>query len=193
MQYYVRVAIGFALGALIAVGFALFTGRFVPAGALGAALGVAGFLATFFVWSADRLPEYEQVLFDGRNVVHCLVMVALLVGVAFGSTFLHHSPAPVDPTLAKMDADHDRLTRVYNDIEAGKLDAAGVASAKTSVADITKELATFPDSPKLALLDKAAKAVTSGLDAYDKCGDKLCQAATLALLDARKPLNDYAA
>lgn len=193
MQYYVRVAIGFVLGAALAAGFALFTGKWVAAGAMGAGVGVAGFLATFFVWSADRLPEYEQVLFDGRNNLHALGLAALLVGVAFGSVNLYKPDAPVDPVLLQMDADHDALTHLYNEIQAAKLDDAGVADARKTVADVQGHLPDFPEGDHANFLTTAAKAIASALDKYEECGYESCQAANLALLDAKRPLNDYAA
>jgi hypothetical protein len=198
MRYAVRVGIGVGLGLAAIVAFHFFVHTWWVAGLLAALLGLIGFLGSFFIWTADRPEEgYEQVLFDMKNNVVSLVLVALLVGGAFGVAHVwapKAAAAPLDPAVAAMNTQHDKLVSVYNDVQAGKLDASSTATAKKdvqAVQDALKALTTT--SPKLDLLNKAATAELTALDAYSgTCGFKVCQAATLALLDAKDPLNQYA-
>jgi len=198
MRYGVRVAIGVVLGLVAIVAFHFFVHTWWVAGLLAALLGLVGFLGSFFLWTADRPEEgYEQVLFDVKNNAVSLVLVVVLVGAAFGvaHVWTPKAPAaPVDPTVAAMNTQHDKLVSVYNDIQAGKLDQSSTATAKKDVQGVQDALKTLTTtSPKLGLLNKAATAELTALDAYGgACGFKVCQAATLALLDAKDPLNQYA-
>lgn len=190
MRFLLGVSVG--LAALIGLHFAA-TRWWIGAIASGL-VGVLGFLLTFFVWTADRPDEgYEQVLFDGKNSAISVALAVLLVIGGFGLSFVGPHESAVDPSTAKLDGLHDKLTRIYNDISASKLDPAGVRKARADITSAQAALADIPPSTPRSLLVKAAAAELAGLDAYEKCGQQLCQAATLVLLDAKDPLNKYAA
>jgi thiol:disulfide interchange protein len=198
VRYYVRVALGLALGALAVAALAFLGVRWWIGAIAGALLALAGFLGSFFLWSADRPEEgYEQVLFDGRNNVHALLLVALLAGAAFGGAHLHRgASAPPDPALATMNKDHDRMVEIYNGVTSptSPLDKAATDKAKADLAAIQTDLGNLTASANQKLLVTAAKAEAAALDAYAGCGYKPCQAAQIAgLLDAHQALNGYAA
>jgi hypothetical protein len=98
MQYYARVGIGGLLGLLGAIGLAFLVDATWPAALAGALLAAIGFLATFFLWTADRPPSpqepqgYEQVLFDPRNLVHLAALALLVAGGAYGWSLMFDGP-----------------------------------------------------------------------------------------------------
>jgi hypothetical protein len=203
VRYYARVALGAVLG-LAAVGVLWFLGVRWWIGAIaGALLGGMGFLGSFFLWSADRPSEgYEQVLFDGRNNAHALLLLVVLVGASFGGSYLHRAPAaapgPDAAALAAMDAGHDNMTRIYNAIQSGNYtSAAAAADAGAQVQAIQAALSAMPASAKGDLLKTAANALQTALDEFKGCSDAAgCGlAGRLAKADAigaKTPLNQYA-
>ncbi|MFA5861653.1 MAG: hypothetical protein WDA16_08155 [Candidatus Thermoplasmatota archaeon] len=193
MRFLARVLLGAFLGLVTLGGLHFAITRWWISGIAGALVGVLGFLLTFFVWTADR-PDvgYEQVLFDGANSAVSVILAVILVAGGFGISLAGKSSTPQDPAVVEMNAQHDKLTRIYNDVTASKLDAVSLRSARADVQAAQASLAKLPTSERLALLTKAAAAEVTSLDEYEKCGTKLCQNATLALLDAKGPLNKYA-
>jgi len=194
VRYFVRVALGALLGLLAVGALAFFGVRWWIGAVAGALLAAVGFLGSFFLWSADRPEEgYEQVLFDLPNNVVSVALVVVLVGLAFGAPHLLHkgSAAPVDPAIADMNAQHDALTKVYNDLVAAKLDRAGVDAAKASVAAAKLDLGNLTASDNSKTLLAAANGEGPALDAYVGCGYKACQAVQLSLIDVKAALNKY--
>lgn len=97
MPYWVRITIGVVLGVLAAVLLWLFVGITWVTALVAALLAPIGFLGSYFIWSADRLPEYEQVLFDRPNTIVSLVLIVGFALAGVGTGFLGGSDAPPTP------------------------------------------------------------------------------------------------
>jgi hypothetical protein len=192
MRFLARVLLGVTVGLAAILGLHFVFRAWWIGALVGGLAGALMFLATFFVWTADRPEEgYEQVLFDLPNTVVAVALILVLASAGFAGTLFHGKAAP-DPAAATMAAEHGALVKVYDDLMAGKLDASGVTAARSTVASAQDALAKLPPSPDLAKLQAAAKAELTALDDYaGACGMKLCQTATLDLLDAKDPLDQY--
>lgn len=120
MQYYVRVGVGFALGLAAVGGLSFVFDAWYWTAAAAAFTGMLGFLATFFLWSTDRPatatdPGYEQVLFDNPNIVHSLLLAALMVGVSSGAGALLGGDAPpADPMAAALSQERADVAALAN-------------------------------------------------------------------------------
>jgi hypothetical protein len=189
------VGVGVVLGAALAVGLTAWTGAWWMGALAGGLAGPLAFLATFFVWSADRPGEgYEQVLFDRPNTVLSGVMLVAFAGLAFGAGWLAapSGPSPGEQAaLQQMDASRDGIAGLADAYSASnaafiKGEAPGDLAPKLQEArDARAALAAL--EPPASLhghkdpLLKAATAVEAAFDALGRCvgGD------TAACLDAR--------
>jgi hypothetical protein len=209
MNYYARVGLGLVLGALAVAALAFFSFAWWIAAAAGALLAILAFLASFFLWTADRPEEgYEQVLFDGPNVVHALVLAAVLVGGAFGTSLFHKGasgPAIPPEELAAVEAlnaqqvvlDHalSAYQKAASAFAAKTMDAKSlnstmkpIATNTTAASDALKGL-TVPErlAPLSVALTAQAKALLDALAAEAKCTGgtaSACMDARVAAADA---------
>ena len=163
MSWWTRLGLGAGLGlvAALALGW-LLDGWAIPA-AVGALLAAIGFLGSFFVWSADVPPSpenpegYEQVLFDGPNVVASLLVVAGVVALAFFVRFDATAPAAEDHSayVAQQDAVAKDLESMREYVVAER---ATRAEGKVSDADHRAALKDLSD---------AVRAIENDLDALE--------------------------
>lgn len=209
MKFGVRVAIGAIIGLALAVALPLLLESWWVGALAGGLLGPLAFLATFFIWSADRLDEgYEQVLFDRPNTTLSALMLVAFVGVAFGAGHLASGPAGPSPeeqaALAQMDQEHATLGRL-----AGEFTVASEARAKGGDpgdldADLDEARATRAALQAMSVpepllevkgnLQKAASGLENAFDALKKCaeGDNAaCLDARIAHADAVRGLSLY--
>lgn len=209
MKYGVRVALGVVVGLAFALGLTLWLGRWWVGALAGGLLGPVAFLATFFIWSADRPDEgYEQVLFDRPNTVLGGVMMVAFVGLAFGSGWLLSGPAGPTPeeaaALAQMDETHANLTRLAKEYgvaaeavtkngDPGDLDA-DLAQARDARVDL--QAMEVPESlaERKAALEKGAKALEGAFAALARCAQgeaPACLDARIGYADATRGLQLY--
>ena len=210
MRYYTRVGIGFAMG-LALVAATSYWEKWWLVAPIGALVAVVGFLGTFFVWSADRLPEYEQVLFDGRNVAHALGLVTVLALAGFGTSFWGpHATPRAHPALVARAAQSLALSKIANDLQkasddfkTGRLSAADAGSKVTGLiadmrgvqAAVDKLQAPAGGVEKLGHLKGETKALAGALDLSLKCiaGDaNACLDARVGLADSKREAALYA-
>lgn len=146
MKYYARVGLGALLGILVAVGVAFLADSTWPVALAGGLAAPIGFLATFFVWSADRAPTpqepqgYEQVLFDRPNLLHVAVLLVVVAGGAYGHAFAfgdEEAPAP-DPMAAELDAMQLEVVGIAQDFNAAH-DAFASGSPPADAGDKAQE------------------------------------------------------
>src|SRR5581483_6354256 len=188
---------GVVLGLLVSLGLWFFHARWWIGGIAGGLVATLGFLATFFVWSADRLDEgYEQVLFDLPNNMVSLALAVAFVGLAFAGGLVPRgggSAAP-DPSAAVADSQHDALVSLYNDVMGAKIDAAGLQAEQAKLKAAQDAIATLPAGPKTTLLQAAAAAEGKAFAELGKCADVAkCPLARLEMSNAKTPLDKYAA
>lgn len=213
MRYHARFGIGLLVGLLPACGVAFLTPSAWPVALTGALLAALGFLATFFVWDADRPPSdlepngYEQVLFDGRNSLHAGLLVVLFVGATFGHAALFapeaSGPAPAaeaasSPALDLAQADlvalSDAFVAAHDAFAAGE--DAGDLHAQTDIAtalrlDIQAQEVDEALSTRQADLMDAASFLALAFEELQAClaaGEGACLGARLAHSDALKIL-----
>lgn len=201
MKYGVRVAIGATVGLLLSVGLALWLDAAWIAALAGGLGGPVAFLATFFIWSADRLDEgYEQVLFDKPNSILSGVMLLALVGVALGTGWLAGGPS-VDPAhaaaLAAMGEQEGTLAALAAKYETANAaiaaqedagDVAGLVTEAAAVRTALDDLEVPADlTPAKDALWESASMLEATLGSLEKCvgGD------TGACVDARIGYADY--
>lgn len=196
MKYGLRVGIGVVLGAALAVGLTAWLGTWWIGALAGGLGGPLAFLATFFIWSADRPEEgYEQVLFDRPNTVLSGLLLVAFVALAYGTGALWPSGPSLSPeeqaALAQMDESRGALAQLSNDYGAAndaftKGEAPGDLAPKLQAAKDARAAVQAMQPPgsmadlKAALM-KAASAVEGSFDALGKC----VQGDTSACLDAR--------
>lgn len=211
MKYGVRVALGAVLGLALSAGLAFWLGSWWIGALAGGLGGPVAFLATFFVWSADRPEEgYEQVLFDRPNTILGGVMLVALSGVAFGVGWIAGpGDAGLDPeeqaALARMDESHGELLRLSKEYatanearskggDPGDLDADADAARDARVALQTLEA---PESlaPLQESLLKSAKALEAAFEALKACAageEPECLDARIGHADAVRGMQAYA-
>lgn len=210
MKFGVRVAIGAIIGLALAVALPLLLGPWWVGALAGGLIGPLAFLATFFLWSADRLDEgYEQVLFDRPNTLVSVVMLVAFAGLAFGAGFLGAGPSGPSPeeqaALAQMEESHAVLERLAGEFTLANEAATKGGDAGDLDADLDEARATratlqameIPESllPVKGNLQKAASGLENAFNALQKCagGDgTACLDARVAHADAMRGLQLYA-
>jgi hypothetical protein len=199
VRFLARVAIGASLGAVVLGALVVFFGARTWALATGGLLGPIGFLATFFLWSADRPQDgYEQVLFDRPNIIASIVTLALLVGGGIGAGILL-TPHPVDPARVAFDEQHVAMAQLAQKYQtdadlyrAKKLtgdpaDTFGTHREHAQEIALALQKIELGDTEKLDALKAAAAALVTVTGTMEKCvgGDEA------ACLDARVAMSDY--
>jgi hypothetical protein len=166
--------------------------------AVAALLAPIGFLASFFLWTADRPQDgYEQVLFDVPNLLTSLALVGVLVGAGWGGGVLLR-PHPIDPNDVPYFEQRAELTTLAKQYQKDK-DAYAAGDLPKSPTDVFAEhkehaqtivlkVKTLHDAApeRFEPLLKAANAlaeVTSQMDACAAAGDKSCDGARFAMAD----------
>lgn len=158
MPYWVRIAIGAVLGLVAAVLLWLFVGVPWVTALAAAILAPLGFLATYFVWSADRLPEYEQVLFDRPNTLVSAGMLVAFALAGLGTGFLggagEAAPTPADE-LAAMQTEYQSISDAFADKSADAEATTAALNELRSAADpLYARIEALPDGDgKTALVD----------------------------------------
>lgn len=209
MKYAVRVGMGIVAGAGLAVGLSLWLDAWWIGALAGGLGGPLVFLATFFLWTADRPEEgYEQVLFDRPNTLLSALMLLAFAGLAYGTGALLAPGTSLSPdeqaALQRMDDSRDAIARLTNAYDAAnaaftKGEAPGdLAPHLKEATDARAALATLdvpePLGDLKASLLKAASAVEDAFDGLGKCaaGDTAaCLDARIAHADAARGLQLY--
>lgn len=193
MRYVVRVVLGAFLGLLAVVSLGWIGLSWWIGATAGALLALAGFLGSFFVWSADRPEEgYEQVLFDLPNNAVAATMIVAFVGLAFaGGHWLGGASAPAEDAAAALARSQDSqalfILNQYYDPQGPQLDAAATQEAQATVKALQAALAGAPDSEGKASRVQMVDNLAKGLDAWTACGHKApCLDAQFAFLDAQR-------
>lgn len=197
MPYWARILIGIVLGFAAAIALWLFVGIAWLTATLAALLAGLGFLGSFFIWSADRLPEYEQVLFDRRNSLVAGVLIVAFAAAGFGTGFLGGSGslAPLAPIerVSFLYADYqgaaDAFTSQTADAEAT---TARIADLRIESDRIALELEALPEGEERDNLVAANDALALAMDALTACaaGEKpQCMDARFLAADAKSALD----
>lgn len=197
MPYWVRILIGAILGLSAAIALWLFVGIAWLTAAVAALLAVLGFLGSFFVWSADRLPEYEQVLFDRPNTIVASVLVVAFAAAGFGTGFLGDSGSSAALTPAErvsfLYADYQGAADAFTSQEAdADATTARIAELRLESDRIALELEALPEGEERDNLVAANDALALAMDALTACaaGDKTqCLDARFSAADAKSALD----
>lgn len=172
MPYWLRIAIGAGLGAAAGIALWLFVGIAWVTATGAALLAAIGFLGSYFVWSADRLPEYEQVLFDRPNTIVAGVLVVAFALAGVGTGLLGGDAAPPTPA----ESVSILYARYQNGADAFVSKTADGA-ATTALLDelaaesqrLAPEIAALPDSSARAALIEANEHLASAIGALKAC------------------------
>lgn len=193
MPYWARISIGAVFGLVAAVCLWLFVGIAWLTAVAAALVAAVGFLGSYFVWSADRLPEYEQVLFDRPNTLVAAVLVVAFAGLGFGTGYLGDDapPTPADRVHMLYNAyqnNADAFAKQELDAEAlvATLDALRVESDRVAL-----ELEALPEGDERDALTAANDALALAMDAMKACAGGTsgeCMNARLSAADAQAAL-----
>lgn len=196
MPYWVRILIGAVLGLVAAVALWLFVGIAWLTATVAALLAAVGFLGSYFIWSADRLPEYEQVLFDRPNVIVTGVLVLALAGAGFGTGFLGGGSAPELTPAERVSALYASYQNSADAFTAKELDADALnetmADLRMESDRIAAELEALPEGEERDNLVIVNDALALAMDSMKACagGDKAqCRDARLSAADAKSTLD----
>lgn len=195
MPYWTRILIGASLGAVAAAALWLIVGIPWLTAAVAALLAAVGFLGSYFVWSADRLPEYEQVLFDRPNTIVTGLLVLAFAAAGLGTGLLASEPAPLAPgeRTQVLYADYQRTADAFasKEIDAAALDEA-MADLRVESDRLAVDLEALPEGEERTDLVAANDALALAMDSMRACagGDKAqCLDARLLAADAKLALN----
>lgn len=195
MPYWLRVAMGAILGLFAAGALWLLVGIPWLTATVAALLAAGGFLGSYFVWSADRLPEYEQVLFDRPNTIVASVLIVAFAAAGIGTGFLGAgAPAPMAPEdrVAFLYADYQHAADAFTKQEAdAEATIATMEELRVESDRIALELEALPGSEVRDHLVEANDMLALAMDSMKACasGEKSqCMDARLTAADAKAAL-----
>ena len=195
MPYWIRILIGALLGLAAAVALWLFVGIAWLTATVAALLAAVGFLGSYFIWSADRLPEYEQVLFDRPNTIVTAVLLVTFAAAGFGTGFLGGSGGDLTPTdrVAILYADYQHVADAYTSDEAdAETTIAALTDLRVESDRIALEVEALPEGDERDNLASANDALALAMDSLKACAggeNGQCLDARLFAADAKTALD----
>ncbi len=134
MRYWVRVFVGVGVGGIaFPILWSVLANVWIGAAAA-AVLAPLVFLATFFIWDADR-PEdgYEQVLFDKPNSAVAAGLVLCFLFAGYAAVWTGYGEPAAAPTPRELSSVAGESKSVTDAFRNGGLDAETAASRLTSL------------------------------------------------------------
>lgn len=198
MPYWMRIAIGAVLGLVALLALWPTLGITWLTATVAALLAPVGFLASYFIWSADRPDEgYEQVLFDKPNTIVTLAMILVFAGAGLGTGFLggESAPTPADRVAALRNQYQGTSDAITAGDLAGEDATAAIAALREESDRIAVELETLEETDANKKLIEANDDLAFAMDALKECagGDRgKCVDARVSAADAQSALNEYA-